>query len=102
MRYALRVGQLPSHPTFPSFFFSSSTLETFDSGVTRGAKPICVRVANLMEDADIDVDSVTPLTPNRAQSWFIYYLFISQFATHPRTPWLFRVVRQQYTRLHRE
>ena len=70
MRYALRVRQLPSHPTFQSVF-SSSTLETFDSGVTRGAKPICVRVANLMEDADIDVASVTPLIPNRAQSWLL-------------------------------
>ena len=56
MRYALRVRQLPSHPAFPSVF-SSSTLETFDSGVTRGVKPICVRVANLTEDADIDVAS---------------------------------------------
>ena len=70
MRYALRVRELPSHPAFPSVF-SLSTLETFDSGVTRGVKPICVRVANLMEDAGIDVDSVTPLTPNRAQSWLL-------------------------------
>ena len=70
MRYALRIRQFCTHPTYHSIF-SQSLLEVFTGGAVRGTQPLCVRVSELMQSADINVARVAPLTSSRIEPWLL-------------------------------
>ena len=68
MRYACKLRQFPEHPTY-SAVFSRGVLSVFQDGRPLRAVPFCVRVRQLLQEADISVRGVAFVAPCRIPPW---------------------------------
>ena len=70
IRYACKLRQLREHPTYNKVF-SRSVLATFRDGRPPRAVPFCLRVRELLLEADINVRRIAPIAPSRIPPWLL-------------------------------
>ena len=68
MRYAMKLRQLPSHPTYDSVF-SSDVLATFRDRPTRRYVPFCLRMRALISDCGLRMREIMRLEHLSSPPW---------------------------------
>ena len=68
MRYAAKLKQHPSHPTYDAVF-SRSALAVFREGRERRSVPFCIRMRWLFDESDLELHGVTRVTHLSVPPW---------------------------------
>ena len=68
LRYAARIKQFPSHPTYRSMF-SDDLVRAFSQGAIRGTQPFCLRVHEWLTDAGTDMRRILVPASRQTEPW---------------------------------
>lgn len=98
MRYALKLRQFPSHPTYDAVF-SRETEALFRGGILQRSEPFCVRMRRLVEESGLRLPAVRRIDHLRTPPWRLVApsidLSLSEHRKADMEPYVFRALAQE-------
>lgn len=70
LRYAIRISQFSSHPTFPCLF-SKDLLDHFSKKARLKSQPLCIRANEWLKSAEVDRHLIQPIPQRFPEPWLL-------------------------------